>query len=429
MGVAPAPVEKEIASFGRESLWRHPAFLKLWIGETISLFGSQITTLALPLTAVLTLGATPSQMGLINAAGFAPFLFLTLFAGVWIDRHRRRPILIITNLGRAALLGLIPLLAFFNALRIEFLIVIVFLVGIFTVFFQLAYQSFLPTLVGREQLVEGNSKLTTSQSLADIGGPGLAGILVQLITAPIAIIVDAVSFLAAATSLLLIPALEPAPTSSRQHNNLKREIIEGFRVTFGNPYLRAFAGEAATYNFFENMLTTIYILYAIRTLHIQPGVLGLIFAIGSIGSLPGALLASRLTAWFGFGRTLLGAMMLACVAPLLLPLAHGPLLGTILLSGVAFLSGIGVTVSNIQVISLRQAVTPDHLLGRMNASYRFLTWGVIPVGAFLGGILGELIGLRATLVISVAGLTLAWLWVAGSPVPRLHHLPTGPENP
>lgn len=410
-------------------LWRNADFMKLWVGESISLFGTQITALALPLVAVLLLEASPAQMGILNAAAFLPFLLFSLPAGVFIDRKSRRPILIFTNLGRAVLLGLVPLLVFWALLRIEYLIMIAFLVGALTVFFQLSYQSVLPSLVEHDQLVEGNSKLIASASIAEIGGPGLAGLLVELISAPFAILLDAFSYAVAALSLVLIRQPEPSPPSTTIKTNLVGEIREGLQVVFGNRYLRAIAGEAATYNVFWMVIETVYLLYAVQKLGMRPSVIGLVFTLGSIGGFFGTLIADRLAQRFGLGLTILGAMVIACFAPFLIPLASGETAGAILLlTAAAFFGGIGVTISNIHVISLRQTITPDRLLGRMNASYRFLITGTVPLGALLGGFLGETIGLRTTLFVGALGLSTAWLWVLFSPVPRLHYLRESTEG-
>jgi MFS family permease len=412
-----------------EGLWRHPDFLKLWTGETISLLGSHITVLALPLTAVLVLQATPFQMGILGAARFAPFLLVTLLAGVWVDRHRRRPILIAANLGRAALMGLIPLLAFLGQLRMEYLYVIVFFVGMLTVFFDLAYQSYLPALVNRRQLVEANSKLQASASAAEVGGPGLAGILVELFAAPLAILLDALSFLVSSIMLVLIHKPEPAPTAHQHQHGILHEIGEGMRVTFGNPYLRAISGEAATYNMFSQVIETVFVLYATRELGIGPGLLGFIIAAGSIGALLGSLLAGYAAQRWGTGPVIIGAMLLACLAPILIPLAAGSFVIILLFPILAYLlGGIGVAISNVHVVSLRQTITPDRLLGRMNASYRLVIFGTLPVGALLGGVLGDSIGLRATLAFGALGLLSAVLWVLFSPVPRLRQLPAVQES-
>jgi MFS family permease len=408
---------------------RYPAFFKLWVGETVSLFGSQITTLALPLTAVLTLQATPAQLGVLNAARYAPFLLVTLFAGVWVDRGRRRPVLVGANLGRMVLLLLIPLAAVSGLLRVEYLYVVAFLVGVLTVFFDLAYQSFLPSLVRREHLVWGNSRLQASASTAEIGGPGLGGVLVELVTAPFALLFDALSFLVSAISLALIRAPESTPTPPADRGGLRAEIGEGLRVTFGNRYLRAIAGEAATFNLFEQAILTLFVLYATRELGMGAGVLGLTIATGGVGALVGSLVAGYAASRFGLGAALVGSMTLACVAPLLIPLTGGDLAVAVPLLLLAFLAyGIGLGISSVHAVSLRQAVTPDGLLGRMNASYRFLVYGAIPLGALFGGVLGETIGLRPALVVSVLGLLLALAWVFFSPVPGLRRIPEQEEH-
>lgn len=407
------------------ALWHHADFLKLWAGETVSLVGSQVTTLALPLTAVILLKATSVQLGFLYAAGFAPFLFLSLLAGIWVDHSRRRPILLMTNIGRAALLSVIPVLAVMGWLRIEYLYVIAVLVGCLTVLFYLAFQAFLPILVQRDHLVEGNSKLSASQSIAEIGGPGLAGVLVQCVSAPIALVVDALSFFVAAGSLALIHTPEPRPAASTNMHSLLHEIGEGFRVTFSNRYLRAFAGEAATYNLFWQVILTVFVLYAVRELHYSSGILGLLFAIGSAGALCGALLTGYTARRIGVGFTFVGAAALSDVPLLALPfIARSTPGALVLLLCAFFLQGIGITGCNVHVDSIRQTLIPDRLQGRANASYRLLVSGALPVGALLGGFLGAWIGLQLTLLVGAAGLLSTWLWIVFSPVPRLRRPPT-----
>ena len=260
-------------------LWRHADFVKLWTGQTISLFGSQITFLALPLTAVLVLEASPAQMGFLTAAGAIPSLLVGLFVGVWVDRYRRRPILIAADLGRAALLFAIPVAAILGMLRIEHLYVVAFLVGTLELFFDVAHRSFLPSLVKREQLVEGNSKLEMSRSIAMILGPGVAGGLVQLVTAPIAIAVDAISFLISALFLGWIRAPEPAPKPSDQRENIWRELGEGLRLVSGNRLLRAIAGCMGIVGLFNSVLEAVFVLYVTRELGIEPGLLGLVCSV------------------------------------------------------------------------------------------------------------------------------------------------------
>jgi MFS family permease len=412
-----------------QGLWRHPDFVKLWAGETISLVGSQITLLALPLTAVLTLGATPGQMGLLGAIQYAPFLLLGLFAGVWVDRLRRRPILIGANLGRAALLGLVPLLAALDLLRIEHLYVLAFPLGVLTVFFDVAYQSFLPALVRREDLVEGNSKLEASRSVAQVAGPGLAGMLVQFLTAPIALALDAVSFVVSAGCLMLIRVRESTPTSGASGRGVLAEIGEGLRLVLGNPLLRPIAGCTGSSNLFSAAIQAVFVLYLTRELGIAPTVLGLIVGAGGVGALLGATLAQPAARRFGVGPTIVWPITLGSGAWLVLPLAGEVPTATVPLLMVAYaiLLG-GGTIYNVSQVSLRQAITPDHLQGRMNATMRFIVWGTMPIGALLGGALGEAIGLRTTLIVAALGALLAPLWVLLSPVRTLHRPPLSSES-
>jgi MFS family permease len=406
-------------------LWRHPQFVKLWAGQTISLFGTEVSQLAIPLTAALVLNASAFQMGLLSALEFAPFLLLSLLAGVWVDRTRRRPVLIVADVGRTVLLGSIPLAAFFGFLRIEQLYVVGLLAGVLTVFFDVAYQSYLPVLVSREHLVEGNSKLEVSRSVAQIAGPGIAGALVQLITAPMAIVVDSVSFVASVISLLFIRVPEPAPVRLEgQAGSIWAELREGLAVVVENPLLRSIAGCTATSNLFGNGLQAIFVLYVTRDLGLQPAVIGLIFAVSGPGALLGALLAGEMARRFGLGNTIIGSIVLGGIGNLLVPLATGPetAVTAILMAG-SFLSGIANPVYNINQVSLRQAITPDRLQGRMNASMRFIVWGTIPLGALMGGGLGQIFGLWPTIAAMAVGGLLPPLWVLFSPVRQLRVQP------
>jgi MFS family permease len=404
-------------------LWLHPEFVKLWAGQTISQFGTQVSQLAIPLAAALVLNASPAQMGLLGAFEFAPFLLLSLFAGVWVDRSRRRPILIAADVGRAVLLGSIPLAALLGVLRMEQLYVVALVTGVCTVFFDVAYQSYLPVLVSREHLVEGNSKLEVSRSVAQIAGPGLAGGLVQLITAPMAVLVDAISYVASVVSLLFIHIREPAPLRA-ERGAMWPQLREGLAVVVGNPLLRSIAGCTATSNLFGNAMQAVYVLYITRELGLQPAVIGLIFAVSGPGALLGALLAGKLADTFGLGRTIVGSIFIGGLANLLVPLAGGPpLLTTAMLMTAAFFAGVAGPVYNINQVSLRQAITPDHLQGRMNASMRFIVWGTIPIGALLGGGLGQVFGLWPTIVTMVLAELLAPAWVLFSPVRDLQSQP------
>jgi MFS family permease len=409
-------------------LWRHADFAKLWTGQTISLLGSQVTLLALPITAVLILNATPFQMGLLTAAGAIPSLLLGLFVGAWVDRYRRRPILIVADLGRAMLLSAIPLAALLGVLRIELLYAAALLAGTLGLFFDVAYHSFLPSLVGSEQLVEGNSKLEMSESLAEILGAGAAGGLVQLITAPLTIALDAASFLISALFLAWIRAPEPAPRPPEERQKIWQEIGEGLRLVAGNPLLRAIAGCMGTVGLFNSVLEAVVILYLVRELGLEPAMLGLIFASGSVGLLLGTFVTAWVTRRFGLGPGIVGGLLLLGLSDLLIPLLNRSMAVVVIvmvLFTAQFFFGLGLVIFRIGQVSLRQAVTPNPLQGRMNATISFITWGVVPLGGLLGGALGQVIGLRPTLLLAAGGELLAGLWLLLSPIRSLREQPSG----
>ncbi len=404
-------------------LWRHPDFLKLWAGQSISLFGSQVTRLALPLTAILTLRATPAQMGILGAVQLAPFLFLGLYAGVWVDRLRRRPILIAADVGRAALLVSVPLMALTGTLRMELLYLVGFSLGTFELFFDVAYMSFVPSLVPREDLIQGNSMLQMSDSFAQVSGPGVGGALVQLLTAPFAILLDALSFLVSAGSIALIRRPERQPERDRRRGAWA-EMLEGLRLVLKNPVLRGIAGCTATLNLFANALMTVYMLYATTALGMTPAVIGAVFALGGASTVVGTVLAGPVARRFGVGPMLIAAPALIGMASFLIPLASGPRwLAVVLLVGAQVLFGIGRPVFDINQLSLRQAITTERTQGRVNASMLFIVWGVIPFGSLMGGALGTMIGLRQTLLVGAIGMSLAFIWVLFSPVRRLRRHP------
>ncbi|HLV98933.1 MAG TPA: MFS transporter [Ktedonobacterales bacterium] len=415
---------------GLKGLWRHPDFLKLWAGQTISVFGSLITTFALPVTAILLLKATPLQIMLLSAAEYAPGLLVSFFAGAWVDRLRRRPILIAADLGRAALLGSIPAAALLGALHIEQLYIVALLVSVLAVFFDVAYLSYLPTLVRREELLEGNSKLQASASVAEVAGFGLSGVLVQALTAPVAILIDAVSFVVSACSVAIIRRAEPAPAPSEEQHNAWREIGQGVKLLLGNPILRASAGASGTFNLFRNMVGVVIMLFFLRELNLPPVILGPLFALGGISAFLGALLAERLTRRWGVGRSLLSGLLLSGLATLLIPLAAGPLLVVLGLLAASQLFGDGAaTIYEINQTSLIQAMVPDRVQGRINASKRFIEWAAMLLGLLVGGLLGQTIGLRPTLFVAASGWLLSGLWLLFSPVRRLHDYPALEEEP
>jgi MFS family permease len=404
------------------AVWRQPDFRRLWGGQTLSLFGSEVTEFVLPMVAILTLSATTSQVGILRGAQFAPFLLLSLFAGVLVDRVRRRRVMIASNASRAVLIGLVPLAAALGVLTAEPLYVIAFLFGVATLMFDTAYLSYLPSLLERTELVQGNSRLAMSASTAEASGPGLGGLLVQAFTAPAALAVNAIGYAASALSLTRIKRPEPVPEAAEPFSlrAVGREIRDGLRIVLGSRYLRPLVGEAATFNFFEQVFLVVFLVHAVRVLDIGPGLLGLVIAVGALGALTGASTAPLAARRAGLGRALLVSMAIGNAAPLLVLLVtDDSALGIATLFVAFLLKGYGVGLSNVHTITLRQTVTPHGMLGRMNASYRVVSYGGLPLGALIGGILGEVIGQRPTIAIGVVGLCTATLWVAFSPIRSL----------
>lgn len=405
-------------AFRAGSLRENHDFSRLWAGESISQFGSQITLLALPLTAIVLLQASAFEMGLLTAAGSAPFLLIGLLAGVWVDRHRRRPILLGANLGRALLLAAIPLAALLGWLRIELLYVVAFAAGLLTVFFDVAYLAYLPALASREHLVEGNAKLEMSRSVAQIAGPGVAGGLVQVVGAPLAIVADAVSYLLAAAFVWRIRADEPV-ISAKHRDGVRAELLEGLRSIVGDPVLRSIAACTGTLNLFSNAAQAVFILFLVRDLGVEPAQTGLLMMALGPGALIGALVASRVAGRFGVGRTICAAPILSLVPAVLIATAGGPRSVALAVLALAlFLQALLGAIYNVTQVSLRQTIVPDRLQGRMNASMRFLVWGTLPIGSLVGGVLGEAVGLRPVLALDVLGVALGALAVTLSPVRR-----------
>ena len=408
------------------SLFRHPDFVKLWSAETISQFGTQVTLLALPIIAATTLNVTPFEFGLLSTIEFLPFIFLSLPAGVWVDRLRRRPILIVGDLIRAAALVSIPIAFALNALTIWQLYVVGFVNGCATVFFDVAYQSYLPSLVDRDKIVDGNAKLETSRSAAQITGPGVAGVVIGAVTAPFAVAVDALSFVVSALFMFAIRRHEAAPeprlNEHGERPSMRSEISEGLRYVGGHRLLRSIAATTGLSNFFTNILYAILILYLVRELSVTPQLLGLAFSLGAVGFLVGALIANRLATRFGIGPTIVLAVMVSGPAELLIAIAP-PDLAVPFVAASVFLGGIGNVVYNINQVSLRQAITPERMQGRMNATMRFIVWGTIPIGSIVGGFLGGVIGLHETIWIGAIGGVFVFLPVFFSPVRRLRTIP------
>lgn len=401
-------------------LWHNRDFVKFWLGQTVSRFGSGITGIALPLTGVLLLAATPSQMGILSALDGAAVLAIGLFVGVWVDRVRRRPLLIATDLGRAFILGTVPLAALFGVLHIEQLYAVAALTGMFTVIFNVANQSFLPSLIPKTALVEGNSKLGVSDSLAEIGGPAVAGPLVQLVSAPFAVLFDALSFFFSAFCLGLIRKPEPPVAVAENRMSIWHDLVQGLHEVLKNPLLRSLAGGVGAFNFFGNFVGALYALYVIRELHAAPIFLGFLIATGGVSALVGAFIAERIIRRFGLGLTAGATLFIYGATGLLIPLAAGPTAVALSFLFTGQLTGdASVSIHLIAEVSLRQSIVPGNMLGRTNASLQFLSQGVAPIGALLAGILGGLIGLRLTILIGVLGVMAAGAFLLLSPIRKL----------
>jgi predicted MFS family arabinose efflux permease len=405
-----------------EGLWRNPDFLKLWAGESISQIGSWITMVGLPLTAVLLLKATPFEMGILSGAGAATILVFGLFAGAWADRVRRRPILIGADLGRAVVLATIPWAAAMHRLSMTQLYVASALTALLSVLFDVSYQAYLPSLVSAENILEGNSKLALSSSIAGIIGPGLTGVLVQAITAPIAILFDALSFVGSALSLSWIRKPEARPQrASAPH--IGREILEGLRASWQEPVLRAILLRRASAFLFVGFTSSLYFLLAIRELKLTAILLSIVIAVGGVSDTFGALFAERLVRRFGVGHTLIGTAAIIGVANLLLPLARGPVWVCAGILAVAQLGDMAWSIYTINELSLRQAITPGHLMGRVNSAMHLVFRGVMPLGSLAGGALAEAAGIRTALFAGAVGVLLSTLWLVFSPVRHIRDLP------
>jgi MFS family permease len=430
-GQDPSPVELATATAGRRpSLWRQPDFLKLWTAQTISQFGDEITGVAIPLVAIITLGAGALEMGILGVVRFLPFILFTLPAGVWVDRMRRRPILIGADLARAALLTSIPIAFLGGWLTIWQVYVVAFLAGTLEVFFDVAYQSYLPSLVERDELVEGNSKLELSRAGSSVIGPTIAGFLIELVRAPIAILFDALSYLGAVLFVWLIrrPEGGPAPhdPASGARPSMWQEARAGLGYVLGSPYLRSIAACTGLANLFGNIGGVVLLLYVVNELGITPGTLGLMLALGNVGVLLGALSGGRLSRAFGLGPVIVATAGLGGVGLALFAAAPRADPFWFLVAG-GVVAGFSAVVYNVNQVGLRQAITPDRMLGRMNATMRLIVWGTIPIGAAAGGLLGGAIGLQPTLWVSAIGAFVCVVPVLLSPVRSLREIPAQAE--
>ncbi len=395
-------------------------FRRFWTGQTISLFGDQISLIAIPLTAVLVLDANAKQMGYLVAAELVPNLFFALHAGAWVDRRgNRRRTMIFTDLARAAFLATIPLAYAFDVLTIQQLYVVAFLVGTMTVFFHVAYSSLFVALVERDDYVEGNSLLAGSRAFSFVAGPSVGGILVQLLKAPYALLVDSISYLFSVGFLASIDPEEPeTETAERGH------VVAGVRYIVTSSVMRSSLLATATINLFNFVFHALFILYAVRSLHVRPGTLGIVLGAGAVGGLIGSVVTSRLGRRLGIGPTYILGCILFPVPLVLVPLAGGPywlILAMLFLA--EFGAGLGVMILDISAGSIFAALVPHRLRSRVSGAYMVVNMGVRPIGSLIGGFLGTAIGLQTTLWIGVVGATAGFLWLLPSPIPKMRELP------
>lgn len=403
------------------SLWRHPDFLKLWAGQTVSQLGSVVTRTAVPLVALLVLGAGPAEMAFLVVAASLAVLLVGLVAGAWVDRLRRRPLLIWADALRALLLLSIPIAHGLHALGMPQLYVVMFATACLAAVFDAAYPAYVPTLIGVDRVVEGNSKLATSDSIAEIGGPSFAGTLVQIASAPFAILVDAISFAVSAVSLWLIRAPEPARPARTTATPIRGEIIEGLQLVRQHPVLLPMAARAVIAHVAGSFYGVLYTIYLVQELRLNPFLLGVVISAGGIGALIGSLFASRVITRFGLGPSLIWTAVGASVIGILTPLAQGPILVATLMVFIPQLVGDGLqTIESIAETSLIQGLVPDRVLGRVNATLEFFSHGIAyPAGALGAAALAGIIGVRGGIAIGWAGMAISLLLLVLSPLPRI----------
>jgi MFS family permease len=406
-------------------LWLSASFRRLWVSLTVTSFGAQITNLALPLTAALLLNATPMQMGILVALETLPFALVSLHAGVLLDRVRKLPVIIAADVGRGFALLAIPVTAWFGVLSMEILFAVGFLCGMQNVVGGAAYQVLLAQMAGRKRLVEANAKVTLGETSAALIGPGIAGGLIHLLTAPFAIALDAMTFFASALMLRRIKARNDIARDG-DNSGVWREIGEGLKLVWGNRTLWGLAWLAGTWQFLHHMQVAVLILFATRDLGLSAGAIGLCYVLGGAGCVLASASAERLSARFGVGPVIVHGLILSAFGWQAYGLIGGPpWLATLLLGTAMLVFDFGAILYGINYLSLRQAITPDRLLGRMTATMRFFTVASAPIGSLVGGALATEIGLRSTLLaVGLLGLLLSAAAVLWSPVRSHRTLPT-----
>jgi MFS family permease len=411
-----------------DQLWSHPDFMRLWSGRAVSQLGTQVSLVAIPLYAVLALDASPLEMGILGAAAGIPRLLFGFFAGAWVDRRPRKPIMVATNIGQAFAVASIPIAALLGATSFGLLLAVEVIVGLLSIFFQAAWVPYLPGLVGRALLPSANSKILASNSVAQVAGPSLAGALVGALGGPVTIAIDALSYLWSSIRLARIEHEEPPPRPQGDDHSLMRDIGHGVGVLVRSPMLRALAGSHATIVLAGWAFLAVYPLYMLNTLDLSARGVGFVYAAGGVGALLGSFVTTSLIRRFGTGQTIVWSAVLFGVFGLTIPMAVlAPDHALELVVFAEFAQWMMLVIFEITEGSLRQAVTPDHLLGRIAASNLVLVNGLQPIGAFAGGVLGQVFGVQEALLIGVAGMFCAGAWVWWSPVRKVGAMPTEPD--
>ncbi|MEI9989804.1 MAG: MFS transporter [Rhizomicrobium sp.] len=406
------------------ALWRHAGFLRLWAAQTVSSFGARIAREGFAMTAILTIQATPAELGVLAALSRGLGIVVGLVAGGFVDRSSRRAIMIASDLARTALIATIPLAAWAHSLAMPQIYAVAALVGAASVLFEIADHAFLPTLVAREHLIDGNARLGVTDSASEIAGPAVAGALFQLLTAPIAMLGTSITYLASALFLLGVPSDTPAPRPASQVAHWRRDIADGVAAILAHSLLRPLFWMTVVWSFFAAFFAPLYLVFGLKVIGLSPALMGANIAMGGIGALFAAGLSARLARRFGIGPTLVATRFLYVGFLALVPLAGGPFWLAVALLMAAQLFGDAFAVTgDILAVSLRQAVLPPAMLGRTAALFSAVSGGMIVMGAIIGGLLGGWIGDRATLGLAVGGMALAPFFAVFSPLRGLKAIP------
>ena len=409
------------------SLWDNRGFRSYWAAQAVSQFGDRVTELALPIIAVVGLHASPTEVGILTAAVWTPYL-ISFFVGSWVDhRHHKRRLLVIADVLRAAVLLTIPAAALFGSVTYGQLLAVALLNGAGEVLFNTSSQPVFVSLVPRTQYIEANSRLSSTRSISYIAGPAVGGALIQVLTAPLALLVDALTFLCSARFLGRIPLHEDAPDRADHDRSMVRQVwrssVEGLRFITRHRYLRASLATATTVNFFSFLGSTLLVLFAARELDLSAGQIGLAFGVGAVGALLGALLAPRLSRALGAGRVIVVGSIVFPLALAVPVLATGPTwLSVTVLAAAEFVSGVGVMLFDVPLNSIQTSITPHSMRSRVSGAFSTINYGVRPIGALSGGALGSLLGIRPTLVIAAVGGATCCLWLLASPIAKVRDL-------